>query len=139
MKFELKFERFYPYPVAQVWDGLTSNEALSEWLMDTSGFKAEIGQAFEMTCADRDGQLDVYRCRVVEVEAPFRMRWSWVLLGREHEGSMDVEFLLEAAGDGTTVRVFHRGDANKSFIDDFGSGWPGKLDALQAIVRRRRE
>jgi len=139
MKFELKFERFYPYPVVQVWGGLTSNEALGDWLMDTTGFKAEVGQQFEMTCADRDGQRDVYRCRVIEIDAPFGMRWSWVLVGREQDGTTEVEFRLEAAGDGTVVTVFHRGGAGKSFVDDFKSGWPGKLDALQYAIPRRRD
>jgi uncharacterized protein YndB with AHSA1/START domain len=134
MKFEVSVERYYPHSVQAVWDGLTTNEAISEWLLETKNFKAEKGHKFEMTCVDGEGHLDVYRCQVLEVEAPTRMVWSWVLEGNEEQGLTEVEFRLKATDTGTTVTLLHRGDRDKEMLERFKSGWPYKLDRLAELL-----
>jgi len=135
MKFEVEVERHYPHPIGEVWDGLTTNEAISEWLLETSSFEARVGHRFAMTCLDGSGNLDVYRCQVLEVDRPNRMVWSWVLSGNEDQGLTEVEFLLTATDTGTRVVLKHRGDRNKEMLERFKDGWPYKLDQLAEVLR----
>ena len=138
MKFEVIIERHYPHSIADVWDGLTTNEALSDWLMETSNFKAEVGTRFEMTCVDDDGHLDVYRCKVLQLDPPNLMVWSWVLAGNEEKGHTEVEFRLTATDTGTQVQLLHRGDRDKEMLERFKAGWPAKLDQLAEVLKHRQ-
>jgi uncharacterized protein YndB with AHSA1/START domain len=130
MKFEVVVSRDYPHSIEKVWQGLTNEAAISDWLMPARGFVAEVGCRFEMRCTNEDGEEDTYRCEVLELDPPKRMRWSWVLEGNEALGLTEVEFRLESKGDGTTVTVFHRGDRDKEMLERFKAGWPFKLDKL---------
>ena len=139
MKFEVEVARHYPHAIADVWDAITTNEGVSDWLLETNDFEAEIGHHFEMTCLDDAGNLDVYRCQVLEIDPPNRMVWSWILAGKEDEGLTEVEFRLTATDTGTRVRLLHRGDRDQATIDRFKSGWPYKLDRLAETLVRRGE
>lgn len=139
MKFELKVERHYPHTVAEVWDGLTTNEGISDWLMETSNFRPEAGHRFEMSCLDDAGHLDVYRSEVLELDPPHRMVWSWVLAGEEDTGTSEVEFRLVPTDTGTTVTLIHRGDLDQAAIDRFKSGWQPKLDQLAETLIRHNQ
>lgn len=137
MKFEVILERHYPHSITDVWDGLATNEAISEWLMETNNFKAEAGHRFEMTCVDDVGNLDVYRCKVLQVDPPNLMLWSWVLAGNEERGQTEVEFRLTATDTGTRVQLLHRGDRDEEMLKRFKTGWPDKLDRLAEMLDRR--
>ena len=138
MKFEVVVERHYPHSIGEVWAGLTTNDAISEWLLETVNFKAELGHRFEMTCVDENGNLDVYRCQVLEMDPPNRMLWSWVLAGNEDEGLTEVEFRLTALDTGTRLELLHRGDRGKAMLDRFKAGWPHKLDRLAEVLDQWR-
>ena len=139
MKFEVNLERYYPHTVAEVWDGLTTNEGISDWLMETSNFKPRAGHRFEMTCLDEAGNVDVYRCQVLELDPPHHLVWSWVMAGKEKGNKAEVEFRLSATDTGTTVLLSHRGDLDQVTIDRFKSGWESKLDLLAETLVQRRE
>lgn len=136
MKFEVAVTRHYPHSIEEVWKGLTSEAAISEWLMHAKGFSAAAGCQFEMTCKNEDGAEETYRCEVLELDPPKRMRWSWILEGNEAQGLTEVEFRLKREGEGTEVTVFHRGDRNKEMLERFKSGWPTKLDQLAERLSR---
>jgi uncharacterized protein YndB with AHSA1/START domain len=140
MRFEVEVECHYPHAIVDVWDGITTNEGISDWLMETANFKPEVGHRFEMTCIDESGNLEFYRCQVLEIEPPNRMAWSWVIAGKEAEGLTEVEFRLKQTETGTTLTLLHRGDRDKATIDRFKAGWPYKLDRLAeflAHIKRR--
>ena len=130
MTFKLEIERHYPHPIARVWEGLSNDAALTDWLMDTVNFKASAGHRFEMNCVDDSGKLDVYRCEVLEVDPPHRMVWSWALAGDEDVELTEVEFRLRSVDTGTVVTLTHSGGRDERTIDHFRRGWPGKLDRL---------
>jgi uncharacterized protein YndB with AHSA1/START domain len=136
MKFEVSVTRHYPQSIEKVWEGLTSEDAISEWLMPARGLVAEVGCRFEMSCTNEDGDEDIYRCEVLELDPPKRMRWSWVLVGNEARGATEVEFRLKPKEDGTEVTVYHRGDRDKEMLERFKSGWPAKLDLLAERLSR---
>lgn len=135
MKFDLSFEQTYPYPIDKVWRALTDRTALGAWLMETD-FVLEPGREFQMWCDDGDGGTDRYICKVLALEPPRRMVWSWVLDGRESEGETIVAFNLEPVGDGTRLTVRHSGDRDPAVIDAFKSGWPSKLGDLRDVLGR---
>jgi len=47
MRFEIRFEGFYPQPPEKVWRSLTDPAALGEWLMETD-FAPQPGCDFTM-------------------------------------------------------------------------------------------
>lgn len=133
MKFDMTVERRYPHPIAVVWNALTTRDAIAEWLME-SDFSPQVGHAFTMRCEDDSGRTDVFECRVLKLEPPTRMLWSWRLADRDTLGPTWVEFRAEAVEGGTLLRVRHYGDGDPSFIEVFESGWPGRLDDVARLL-----
>src|SRR6185437_4413393 len=66
----------YPYPPERVWAALTSSEALAAWLMPND-FVAEVGHDFTLRTKPAPGFDGIVRCRVLELDPPARMVWSW--------------------------------------------------------------
>ena len=133
MKFEIAFERVYPQSLDSVWDALTDPAALGEWLMKTD-FVPEAGRSFQMWCENPEGGTDHYLCKVLAIEPPVRMRWSWLLDGRQSEGETFVEFELSEVPEGTRLVVRHSGDRDRPIIDAFKDGWPDKLETLGSVL-----
>ena len=133
MKFDIAFQRTYRHAIERVWRAVTDREALGAWLME-SDFLPEAGRDFQMWCDDGEGGRKCYLCKVLEIEPPTRMLWSWLLDGRQDAGETTVEFLLEEVADGTRLTIRHRGDRDTETIDKFKSGWPHKMDQLAKAV-----
>jgi uncharacterized protein YndB with AHSA1/START domain len=93
----------YPHPVGQVWAALTSSEGLAAWLMPND-FVPEVGCEFTFTTRPAPGFDGVVRCRVLTLEPPTRMVWTWA------GGNIDttVTFTLQDAGDGQTRLRMHQ-------------------------------
>lgn len=134
MKFDIDFERTYPHPIEKVWRALTNRQALGVWLME-SDFEAEHGRSFEMWCENGEGGTDCYVCKILELESPNCMVWSWVLKGRQADGETQVEFRLEEVSGGTRLTVRHSGDRDPDTIERFKGGWPVKLQQLDNLLR----
>lgn len=133
MKFDIAFERVYPHPVEKVWRALTAPGALGQWLMETD-FVAEEGRSFQMSCQNPQGETDRYLCKVITLDPPSRMLWSWVLDGRRDEGEMMIEITLEEVPEGTHLTIRHSGDSEPGIIEAFKGGWPDKLSDLEALL-----
>lgn len=105
MKTDIDVTRTYPHPIERVWAALTSSEALAAWLMPND-FAAEAGRDFTFRTRPRPGFDGTVRCRVLELEPPTRMVWSWA------GGKIDttVTFTLTAEGPArTTLRMRQQG------------------------------
>ncbi len=133
MKFDIAFDRTYPHPLEKVWHAVTDRKTLGAWLMETD-FEPVAGREFQIWCDDGKGGKDRYLCRVLKIEPPVRMLWSWVLEGLQGDGETTVEFLLEEVSDGTRLTIRHRGDRDSDTIEKFKSGWPYKLEQLTTVV-----
>ena len=83
-----------------------------------------------MWCDDGDGGTDLYLCKVLELDPPHHMLWSWILDGRQNEGETYVEFQLEEVSRGTHLTIRHTGDRDPETIEKFKGGWPVKLKQL---------
>jgi len=101
MKTDIDVTRSYPHPIEKVWAALTSAEALAAWLMPND-FVAEAGREFTFHTRPRPGFDGTVHCRVLELEPPTRMVWSWA------GGKLDttVTFTLSEDAPGhTTLRM----------------------------------
>ena len=67
----------YPHPIDLVWQAITQREAVSEWLMPTSDFRAEVGARFRFTQPATDRWSGIVEGEVVVVEPPHRLVYSW--------------------------------------------------------------
>ncbi|PWE29371.1 polyketide cyclase [Maritimibacter sp. 55A14] len=133
MKFELEFERVYPHPVEKVWKALTDPRLLGKWLMETD-FAPVVGREFNMWCDDGEGGTDRYICKLLALEPPRYMRWSWLLDGSQHLGETEVTFRLEETGTGTCLSIVHSGDRDPKIIEAFKGGWPWKMEILDDLL-----
>jgi uncharacterized protein YndB with AHSA1/START domain len=93
---------------AEVWDALTEEMLLSEWLADEVEIEAEPGG--EIVCRYADGEER--RGEVELVEEAERLAWSWW-----REGSMSrVELILDAVGERTRLTVFETTSFNSPLL-----------------------
>jgi uncharacterized protein YndB with AHSA1/START domain len=67
----------YPHPIDLVWKAITDREAVSEWLMPTSDFRAEVGARFKFTQPATNRWSGVVEGEVLVVEPPHRLVYSW--------------------------------------------------------------
>ena len=136
MILDLTYEEYFPQPIEEVWRALTDREMLGAWLMQSDDFEPVTGKSFTLRCppgADWDG---VVRVEVLDVEAPRRMVWSW-FDGVRGRGPSRVSFELLPDGAGTRLLLRHQGDSDDGQGARVRAGWPGKLDALRAVVLSR--
>jgi uncharacterized protein YndB with AHSA1/START domain len=99
-------EVFYAHPRERVWAALTDPEALAQWLMPND-FEPVAGREFTFRTKPGPGFDGVVHCRVLELDAPSRMAWSW------RGGPIDtvVRFELEPVEGGTRLRFEQTGFA----------------------------
>ncbi len=83
---------------AAVWDALTEDALLAEWLADEVEIEAEPGG--EIVCRYADGEER--RGEVELVEEAERLAWTW---RREGGGTSRVELILDAVAAGTRLTV----------------------------------
>jgi uncharacterized protein YndB with AHSA1/START domain len=83
---------------AEVWDALTEEALLAEWLADEVEIEAEPGG--EIVCRYADGEER--RGEVELVEEAERLAWNW---RREGGGESRVELVLDAVAERTRLTV----------------------------------
>ena len=97
MKADMLVTAVYRHPRERVWTALTSSAALAEWFMPND-FEPEVGRGFTFRTEPAPGFDGVVHCRVLELDPPARMVWSWA--GGPIETT--VTFTLEELRDGGT-------------------------------------
>ncbi len=137
---ELEIE--YPHPPARVWRALTDSAALAGWLMPND-FEPRLGHEFSFRVAEAEGWSGVIDCRVVALEEPRRLAYTWQSSGLPETL---VRFELEPTAAGTRLRLVHSGFAAGgppalSVRDILASGWNSKLlrEALPALLNALRD
>jgi uncharacterized protein YndB with AHSA1/START domain len=103
MKADIDITVVYPHPAERVWAALTSSEALAAWLMPND-FAPAVGHEFTFRTKSAPGFDGIVRCRVIELDPPARMVWSWA------GGRIDttVTFTLEALTASRTRLRMHQ-------------------------------
>lgn len=129
---------------AEVWDALTEETLLREWLADEVEIEAEPGG--EIVCRYADGEER--RGEVELVEEAERLAWSW---RREGDEPSRVELVLDAVAAGTRLTVIETAPLDAAALrssgplliagartldpDAFGGAWGPPLARLRAAVR----
>jgi uncharacterized protein YndB with AHSA1/START domain len=132
-------------PLEVVWRVVTDPEQIRQWFADEAEVELRVGGAGHL----RFKSGDSYQLQVEALEPPHRFAFRWV----QPEGSamraansMLVEFLLEAEGGGTRLRVVESGfdtidwsAAEKAkYAEGHSKGWLVLLDRLREHAPRVR-
>jgi uncharacterized protein YndB with AHSA1/START domain len=128
-EFELKHEP------SKVWRALTDPVLLSEWLLPVVALKLEPGAAFVFKTQPYPGWDGTVNCRMLEVDAPRKLSYAWVV--GDMELDTVVTFTLTPTATGTRLSLVQSG-FKPSQKQNFGGaryGWKmmgGKLVDLLA-------
>jgi len=113
---------------AEVWDALTEEALLAEWLADEVEIDAEPGG--EIVCRYADGEER--RGEVELVEEAERLAWSW---RREGGGSSRVELVLDAVAERTRLTVIETAPLRATGPMLLAGTWGAPLTRLRDAVR----
>lgn len=125
MRRDIHFEVFYPHAPERVWRAITDPAQLSSWLMATD-FEAVVGRRFTMRAKPAPGFDGLVSGEVLEADPPRRLVYSWS--GGPLKDTL-VIWTLEARGEGTWLRLEHRGFSGLAGLGVsvlLGMGW-GRL------------
>jgi uncharacterized protein YndB with AHSA1/START domain len=115
---------------AEVWDALTEDALLGEWLADEVELEAEPGG--EIVCRYADGEER--RGEVELVEEAERLAWSW---RREGGAPSRVELVLVAVADRTRLTIIETAPLRASgplLLAGAGATWGPPLALLRRAV-----
>jgi uncharacterized protein YndB with AHSA1/START domain len=121
-------EREIGYPPEKIWRALTTPHLLQEWLMQ-SDFVLEKDHDF--TFRGDWGSVD---CRVLEVEPPHSLSYTWGAMGLESV----VSWTLTPTPGGTHLRLDQTGfrkDQEQAY-QGAKFGWKRMIATLEEIVAR---
>jgi uncharacterized protein YndB with AHSA1/START domain len=101
----LSFEFDLRHAPEKVWRALTDPVLLAEWLLPVTGLDLRPAAAFTFSAGPKPGWDGVVSCRVLEIEEPRRLSYTWVV------GDMDtvVTFSLAPTESGTRMSLVHSG------------------------------
>jgi uncharacterized protein YndB with AHSA1/START domain len=116
---------------AEVWDALTEDALLGEWLADE--VKLEAAPGGEIICRYANGEER--RGEVELVEEAERLAWSW---RREGGAPSRVELVLDAVADRTRLTIIETAPLRTGgplLLAGAGATWGPPLARLRAAVR----
>ncbi len=132
-------ETVYPHPVAEVWEALTSSEALATWLMPND-FQPRVGHRFSFRTTPDQMWSGVVECEVITLDSPHQLAFTWV------SGPLNtlVTLTIEPVEGGTHLRLEHSGFAASGKVgftirDALASGWNSKIlrERLPELLNQR--
>jgi uncharacterized protein YndB with AHSA1/START domain len=113
----------------QVWEAITEEELLSEWLAPEVELDPREGG--EVLCRFEDGEERRGEVELVEEAERLAFRW-W----REGAGPSRVELIVDAVADGTRLTVVETGLVPSAAPMLVAAGWVPRLRALRLQVGR---
>jgi len=137
MQKSITIEQQYPYSPEEVWDALTDQSQLDDWLMHGT-FQPRVGAEFEFYWSGNDASKGSTRGKVLEMVKPKKLSYTWEWGA---DGKTVVTFSLEPANGGTKLRLEHTGfrEQDEQVYQGTVSGWNGKLAGLPATIAKRQK
>ena len=114
-------------PPNEVWEALTDEGMLSEWLAPEVEFDPREGG--ELVCRFEDGEER--RGEVAVVEEAERLAFHW---RRQEGGESWVEWIVDAVADGTRLTVIETAAPAGPMLG--AAGWAPHLTALRLVLGR---
>jgi uncharacterized protein YndB with AHSA1/START domain len=121
-------------PPERVFAALTDSDQVSRWFAPITSIELQLGGRVEFVFYNRNGTFSLFQGQVTAVDAPWRFGFTW------HSPAwafapLDVQFTLEAAPDGTRLRLIQRGFATQPVERDIHDvGWEHYLRRLAAVA-----
>jgi uncharacterized protein YndB with AHSA1/START domain len=131
----LRKQVHYPHPPESVWLALTEPDALAEWLMPNN-FRPEAGATFRFHVDAMPGFSGITECRVLEVDPPRRLVYTWQSLPKKSGAPlpepMTLEWTLAPSAGGTLLTLDQSGLETLSLWWRFSMrmGWKRMLTTL---------
>ena len=129
---DLEIDEVFDCSMDAVWRAITDPRLLARWLMDND-FEPRVGHEFTL----RDPPTSTWRggvaCKVLELEPPRRMVWSWNA-GIESELETRVVFELRSEGPRTRLLFRHYGEATAERVESLRGGWSRRMEILRHVV-----
>lgn len=124
-------------PIERVWSALTDSATLSRWMLFTSNdFQPVVGHAFQFR--DAPGWDGVVDCKVMEVDEPHRLSYTWSGSGGSNppQATVVTWTLTEAEGGVTKLHLEQSGFRGEARQEIAGAtyGWTSMLDQLQDLL-----
>ncbi len=120
----------------KVWRALTDPGLLAEWLLPVIGLKLEAGAAFTFKTQPYPGWDGTVNCRLLEIEAPRRLSYAWVV--GEMEIDTVVTFTLTPTASGTRLSLVQSGFRTDQKQNSGGAryGWKKMGEKLIELLPR---
>jgi uncharacterized protein YndB with AHSA1/START domain len=137
MRKSIIIEQEYPYSPEEVWDALTDQEQISEWLMNGT-FQPRVGHEFELYWSGKDGSKGMTKGKVMEIVKPRKLSYTW---NWGTDGTL-VTFYLDATNTGTKLRLEHTGfveGQDEQVFQGASQGWNSKLGNLGTLLSKREK
>lgn len=128
----------YDLPISEVWELISNQEYLSQWLMP-GNFKAEIGYSYTFNCkAENDCADGSVFGKVLEANAPYSLSFTWNSQALSQETT--VTFSLEETAEGVRFSVLHTGFAikDREAYEAHLKGWDFHLSETSKIQTLER-
>lgn len=127
----LRFERHYPFPIADVWDAITDRDRLGRWLFPTT-FEPRVGGSVEVDM----GEYGTARGQVLAWAEPRELEYEWQQpdsIGGGADGTWHIRLELTAVGDDHTTLVFEH-LLPEPGRPEFAAGWHWYLERLALLL-----
>ncbi len=130
-------EQWFPHHIDKVWEAITSNKQVSQWLVPTD-FRAEVG--FEFTIKDPEGECNMVKGQVREA-SPYTLIYTWIDQQWQDIHTV-VQWDLTANKNGTKVSMKHIGIAEypgktaSLQFNNFSGGWKRCFDQLETLLNQ---
>lgn len=127
--------------VEAVWQYLSEKEKISKWLLAINT-SPNLGEEFKLTGPPKGGWDGTIKCRVLEMEAPRKIVFTWNHNLLAHDTLVTIT--LKSENGGTRLQLVHEGWERvsgdvKKHINDHSAGWSDHLKILQQIFRRQED
>ncbi len=126
-------ERDLPHPPQKVWRALTESALIEDWLM-SNDFQPVVGHTFTLRSPPHPNWDGVIACKVLTVEPPERLAYTWGTMGLETV----VSLTLAPTPAGTLVRMEQSGfhPDREANIQGATYGWRSFLAKLDEVVAK---
>ena len=130
----MTLSRDYPFPQDRVWRAISTGALMAEWLLPND-FEPVPGHAFTFRAKAMPGWDGTIEARVLAVEPPHHLSYTWVALGVVTE----VVLTLEPTDSGTLLTVAQSGFQPDQAQNFAGAcyGWTQFLDQLGPVLETR--
>ncbi len=123
--------------ITRVWEALTDSTLLSEWMFfHTHDFQTVVGHTFHLH-SKQPGWSAVIDCEVLEVDAPHRLSYSWVIDAYRHH--TQVTWTLVEVGDHVTRLHLEQSGFVSDATQEIGGAnyaWTRQLEQLQSLLAK---